>query len=47
MKTNIINISPPIPLSGKILVLQLWAKMLSASQIAGLFLNVISQERIE
>ena len=36
MKTNIvINISPPI--SGKILVLKLWAKMLLASQIAGFF----------
>ena len=38
MKTNIvINISPPILLSGKILVLELWFKMLSANQIAGLF----------
>ena len=37
MKTNIVNdISPPIP-SGKILVLQLWAKMQLTNQIAGLF----------
>ena len=38
MKTSIIvDISPPIPLSGKILVLELWAKMLSANQMAGFF----------
>ena len=42
MKTNIVvDISPSYfttsPISGKILVLELWAKMLSANQIAGFF----------
>ena len=39
MKTNIVvDISPPISyLTGKCLFLKLWAKMLSANQIAGFF----------
>ena len=39
MKTNsVIDVSPPMnPISGKILVLKLWAKMLLANQISGFF----------
>ena len=40
MKINVvIDISPPIfhPISGKILVLELWTKTLSANQIVGFF----------
>ena len=38
MKNNIVNdISPTNPIPGKILILELWAKMLLANQIAGFF----------
>ena len=37
MKTNFVINFTINPISGKILVLELWAKMLSANQIAGFF----------
>ena len=38
METNIVvDISPPTPISGKIQVLESWAKILSANEIVGFF----------